>query len=373
MRYLLILLLFFRFTASAQPLTSDAQISLITCGKGNELYSLYGHTALRVKDDNLGIDRVYNYGTFDFSTPNFALKFVKGDLQYFVSVASFGEFISDYNYERRSVFEQILDLPVSVRQDIYDRLNQSLLTSDRFYTYKFIDRNCTTKVMDLLNDSMGEKLLVKVGNTEESYRDIIYPEFDGHFFEQLGTSLFFGPKVDQPSANIFLPIELWESVNKAQFQGKPLLKENKSWLVFEEEPAAFSWWNNVFVYILFLSLLVFWKNRTLIAVYFTIAGLIGVFFCFSGWYSFHEELKWDYNALLVNPLLLPFVWSMLRRKNKGVFIWGAVNLLCLVLYLGCLIGKIHFLIVLPMIVAHAVVLLTFALKARRAMAGKITI
>ena len=156
MRHFLFLLILLPVAAFAQQTLSDnAKVSVLTCGKGNELYSLYGHTAVRISDPSSGLDMVYNYGTFDFSTPNFGLKFVKGDLQYFVSTSSFRDFLENYDYEQRSVLEQVLDLPQSKKQELFDRLNRVLSSSERYYTYKFIDRNCTTKVADLLNELLG--------------------------------------------------------------------------------------------------------------------------------------------------------------------------------------------------------------------------
>ena len=42
------------------------QVSIITCGPGTDLYSVYGHSAVRIVDSMRGTDKVYNYGTFDF-------------------------------------------------------------------------------------------------------------------------------------------------------------------------------------------------------------------------------------------------------------------------------------------------------------------
>ena len=81
---------------------------MLTCGTGNEVYALFGHTAIRITDTPNGIDVVYNYGAFDFSTSNFALKFVKGNLQYFAVANSYNDFIANYTYEKRSVYEQEL-------------------------------------------------------------------------------------------------------------------------------------------------------------------------------------------------------------------------------------------------------------------------
>lgn len=369
MRNLLQLLLLSLFAnnlvAQIPQLTSAAEISVITCGKGNELYSLYGHTALRIHDSILHLDKVYNYGTFDFKTKNFGLKFVKGDLQYYVSTSSFAEFLEEYQYDKRSVFEQVLNLPQDKKQALYEKLTRTVLSSDRFYTYKFIDRNCTTKIADLLNETLGDDVLRKVGNTEPSYREILYPEFNGHFYEQWGTSLFFGTKVDRRSEKLFLPTELWQSINVAKENGKPLLLANKSWLVFDEQPLPFSWWNNVYTYLALLLLIVLLNKDKVTLVYFTLLALLGTFFCFSGCYSFHEELKWDYNVLLINPLLLAVVVTYGKRNAKGLYISCLACLGCLGVYTLYMINKIHLLILLPMILAHAVLLGKFVFRYRK--------
>lgn len=365
-RLFLLILAFVGISASAQfmTLSDSAQVSVLTCGKGNELYSLFGHTALRISDPANGIDKVYNYGTFDFSTPNFALKFVKGDLQYFVSTSTFEDFLYNYDYEKRSVFEQVLDLTQPQKQQLFNKLNTVLVSQERFYTYKFIDRNCTTKVADLINEYVAPNTVPKIGNTETSYRAIIYPEFDGHFYEQWGTSVLFGTRVDENAKQLFLPIELYQSIASAKNSGKPLLKANKSWLVFEEEAAAKSWWNNVYTYIALLLLIVFVNKDKVTLVYFTVMSLLGIFFCVAGWYSFHTELQWNYNALLINPLLLFLVISYGRRNAKGVYITSLSCLGCLGVYLIYMLNKSHLLIVAPMIVAHAVLLLRLGLRAK---------
>src|SRR5690606_32698118 len=122
-------------------LSENAEVSVLTCGNGNEMYSLFGHTAIRIHDPENGIDQVYNYGAFDFDTPNFVLRFSKGDLQYFVTAGRFADFLYSYNYEQRSVYEQTLNISQQQKQQLFDRLTATLISDERFYTYKFIDRN----------------------------------------------------------------------------------------------------------------------------------------------------------------------------------------------------------------------------------------
>src|SRR6478672_7928341 len=165
--------------AQSVPLSPNAQVSVLTCGSSPEIYALFGHTAIRINDPDRGIDIVYNYGAFDFSTPNFALRFVKGDMQYFVTAGSFQDFIIQYDYEKRSISEQILDIPQDKKQQLFEELNSVLFSDARYYTYKFIDRNCTNMAMDVINKILGGKVLYKRKNTDTTYRSILYPYFDG--------------------------------------------------------------------------------------------------------------------------------------------------------------------------------------------------
>ena len=142
-------------------LSKEAKASVLTCGTSNEIYALFGHTAIRITDTINGIDVVYNYGAFDFSTSNFALKFVKGNLQYFAVANSYSDFIANYTYEKRSVYEQVLNISVPQKQRLFDNLNQSLQLENREYTYKFIDQNCTSMAVDVINRSLNQKIIVK--------------------------------------------------------------------------------------------------------------------------------------------------------------------------------------------------------------------
>ena len=63
-------------------LSDEAEVSLLTMLPGEEVYSLFGHSALRIRDDAAGLDRTYNFGTFSFDQPFFLLRFLRGSLDY---------------------------------------------------------------------------------------------------------------------------------------------------------------------------------------------------------------------------------------------------------------------------------------------------
>jgi hypothetical protein len=345
------------FTYSQTPnLTENASVSVFTCGQGSELYSVFGHTAIRIKDAAYNLDVVFNYGAFDFNTENFYVKFVKGDLQYFIGASSYEQFIQEYQYENREVTEQTLALSLSQKQALLDKLRTSLYSSERTYTYKFIDRNCTTMVAEKINQTLGTHLIQKTDDTSLSYRAVLYPYFENHFWYKLGINCIFGYKTDTDATKLFLPIELLHSLDKATYQNQPLVSSTKTILKGSVEKKEFSFFNSIyFVLVLLLVILIINKKHVFYS-YFIILGLLGLFFSLVGFYSFHHEISWNYNVLLFNPLLLviPFV----SHKIK----WLYAVATCLILYLLFILNKPHLLLVLPFIITNAIIVVKLATK-----------
>jgi len=348
--FLLFALCLMSLNTSAQllPLSPKATVSVLTCATGNESYTLFGHTALRISDPNQALDVVYNYGAFDFSTPNFVAKFAKGDLEYFVVAHPYLDFISQYQYEGRSVYEQKLRITLPLKQQLFEELTSTLQSEKRYYTYKFIDKNCTTMVVDLLNKTLGSKVITKTKATDTTYRSVLFPYFENHFYEQLGTSIIFGTKVDEKATTLFLPFDLLESLKDTTYKNAPLSEPVVSLLTVAPSKAHL-WWNNAYTYGAFLLLIVIWKKRNVALTFLTLMGILGLFFLFMGWYSWHPELANNYNVLLFNPTLLLLVFFVLQKNKKATkwmtfFTWG-----CFLIYTLLLINKAPFLFLLPLI------------------------
>lgn len=345
-------------------LSENAKVSVLTCGTGNESYSLFGHTAIRITDADHFIDLVYNYGAFDFNTPNFVAKFIKGDLQYFAVVHPFTDFMNEYNYERRSVYEQELNIPYTLKQKLFQNLNTSLASGESHYTYKFIDKNCTSMVVDIINKTLDTVAIVKNTDTDITYRTILYPYFDHHFYEKLGTSIIFGRKVDRMGTQIFLPFELQKSLKKVQFNNQPLAKENKTLLEFNEIPPG-SWWNNCYSYLLLLGAIVIINRKFINQLYLLTMGLLGLFFLAVGFYSSHQELGYNYNILLFNPAAFALLYFWYMKNKKWIYALSLFNLAALIVYFFILINKAHFLIVLPLVITSTIILVRLAIQNKR--------
>ena len=366
---LLFILLFSLFTSKANSqiitLSDNAEVSVLTCGSGSEIYSLFGHTAIRIKDSVNLVDQVYNYGTFDFSTPNFYMKFVKGDLQYLETSCTFEEFFQEYLYEKRSVYEQVLNLSQDKKQALFDYLNASLQSEERFYTYKFIDKNCTTMVVNTLNKIIGKPIIGINTDNASSCRDILYPYFEGHFYAQLGTSIIFGSKVDLKSDQLFLPSELYNNISNLKFKGQPICKETKRILDLPKEAVPFSWWNNFYVFCLFFLMLILLNKPSIYKAYFVLLGFLGLFFIFAGFYSLHRELINNYNILLLNPILFAVIYFEIKNNKKWILYSSVFCIMCLLIYIAILINKPYLGIVAPFIITSGIRLIQLVLKNRR--------
>ncbi|AWI25685.1 Lnb N-terminal periplasmic domain-containing protein [Flavobacterium pallidum] len=355
--FLLLILLPAAVFPQSGSLSANAKISVLTCDTGNELYSLFGHTAIRVDDPVNNIDVVFNYGAFDFSTPNFYLKFTKGDLQYFIVTSTFADFCQQYIYENRGVYEQELNLTQPQKQKIFNELVASLSSADKYYTYKFIDRNCTTKVADRINANIDGKLSLDVKGSKESNRRIIYGYVQNQFYENLGINIMFGARTDADFYKVFLPLQLLESISKTKNGSQPLTHGVKTINKPSLEANGFSFWNSIWSLIGLLLLIVLVNRKIITLTFLTFQALLGLFLISAGIYSLHHELTWNYNIFLFNPLLLFTVALVMRQKTKRAIQSIYVCLAMLAVYLMFLLNKVQLWMFLPMILANAVLLL----------------
>lgn len=355
------LILLLPYNNVAQALSDDAQITLLTCGPGNELYSVFGHTALRVYDPVNNLDKVYNYGTFDFDTPNFYLKFIKGDLQYYVSASSYDDFVNTYVYYKRDVYEQVLNLTELQKQGIFNEL-ESVLNSDRkYYTYKFIGRNCTTMALDVINLTIDGTVSKENSNKGKTYRQIIYEYLHNNFYENLGINLMFGYPTDKMSTRLFLPQELLEGVENTESLVREKITVYKS--VHKKKKSI---WNNIYTFAAAILIIIFFSRKKIIFMsWLAIAGLLGVFFCTVGYYSYHEEITQNYNALLFNPLFLFIPFFIIYKKRVAIYATSVICLILIFAYFIIMLNKPHLIMILPVITLNAIIMLRLIYRNRK--------
>jgi hypothetical protein len=172
----IVLIFLLIFSVLGQVMGQAYRISLLTADPGDELYSAFGHSAIRVLDKASGEDYVFNYGTFDFNTPNFYGKFASGKLDYMLSVSTFAAFVSEYDRQGRGIKEQVLDLNSEQAGYMLEFLQVNYQPERRFYRYDFFYDNCATRIRDAMDLVLGDKLIwqdeVKEAD-EKTFRNLI--------------------------------------------------------------------------------------------------------------------------------------------------------------------------------------------------------
>ena len=201
-------------------------ISLLTCSQGRDISSAFGHSALRVKDLRNGRDMVFNYGTFSFQEPHFMLNFLRGDLNYFLSVTSFQQFKRSYDATGRGISEQKLSLTPLQTAELYSFLIDNYKPSNRYYLYDFLQDNCATRIRDIFDRS--KNFSIKDTLTGMTYRDELTRLVGDRRWMMFGIDLILGARVDREITvreTAFLPDRLSEVLMNycnTEMEGTPL-------------------------------------------------------------------------------------------------------------------------------------------------------
>ena len=240
-RLLFAFLLFTFYFSPAQTDSCGIRISLLTCTPGPELYSTFGHSAFRVFDSVNNADLVFNYGTFDFYDPKFYNKFVKGKLLYFVSIDTLPSFLAEYDYYKRGIIEQAINISCDEKQKLIAALFENAKEENKYYRYDFNYDNCTTRLRDMLEKAAGKQLetkniLPKPGTTFPAF-DPCYLDKGGQQWSKLGIDMLLGNPMDKKVTNreaMFLPDYLLMAFDSSELNGRPVVREKKILLNYFE-------------------------------------------------------------------------------------------------------------------------------------------
>lgn len=185
-----------------QPQDDGIRLSLLTCGPGKEIYSLFGHTAIRYENRRKGIDVVFNYGLFSFQSSNFILRFTLGETDYRLGATEYKYFLSEYLLDNRDVWEQTLNLTTEEKQKLINQLEENYRPENRVYRYNFFYDNCATRPRDQVERAVNNSLRysddMTTTDTGRSFRDIVHQYCQGHPWSQFGIDLCLGSEADRP-------------------------------------------------------------------------------------------------------------------------------------------------------------------------------
>jgi hypothetical protein len=310
-------------------LNDGAEVSLITYTPGEELYQSFGHSAIRVRDDLLGMDRLYNFGVFDFETPNFYVKFAHGDLRYQLAVSQGDEEIRTVGAYGQGVTELLLNLSLTQRQALFEALEVNLLPENRFYLYDFILDNCSTRPRDVIERVTGDPVVLR-GASKQTFRDMLDPYFTRMPWVGLGVSLLMGAKVDglaSPREACFLPADLERAVQTSKNGAQNLAGETKEIFPPEVLPGSAPFLSPIFIFssggILWVFFWLLRRNghsRWPTAVALMILGLLGTFVLVLSLWTHLWVLHENYNLLWLIPFHLPAGVWLLVAKRRPIFL-----------------------------------------------------
>lgn len=331
-----------------------AYASVLTCGPGNEFYESFGHSALRICDTANGTDIVFNYGMFSFDEPNFYLKFAGGQLNYFVSAQTFENFILEYQYFGRSVYEQRLRLTPSELQTLYEALETNALPENKYYLYDFFRDNCATRVRDKVDESLDGRTILNDSLPADAatYRDLVYKYTDSTLlWWRLGVDLLLGARCDRPmtaAQYMYIPMEMMMQLDTLLTADGTTLTEPAVQLLTEKRvpmkksvsPTMCFWL--LFTIVLLLTLLARrkgWRLLWLDGIIYGVAGLVGLLLTYMWLGSDHWCTKANPNLLWANPLMLILLLRLRHRNPATVLVVACCLLAALV---GWALPPIHF-------------------------------
>jgi len=354
-------------------LSPQAEISIITCGPGEELYSSFGHSAFRVKDPALKLDLAYNYGTFDFNKPNFYINFAQGKLLYQLSVSYFEDFVYNYKVEERCVKEQVLNLTPDEKNELFKFLNINAKPENKEYLYDFFFDNCSTKIRDVLEEVLNKNIQFNYSHIKEKYtfRELIQMNLDANSWGSLGIDLGLGSKIDRkatPYEYMFLPDHVMYAFDNATYTNKPMVKETNTLVSsnknFKQKGSFLS--SPGFLFSLLMLIIGFatysdykknkrskWLDFTL----FFITGLIGIFILLLWFATDHTMTKYNFNFLWAFPLNIIVSFYLVKKNmNKWVhkYVFIPLGLIGLVFVFWMFKIQVFPIVIIPILIMLAI-------------------
>jgi hypothetical protein len=323
------------FAQSDDGPLENIDIYLHTVDVGNLVYNNFGHTAVRVNNKNLGTDHVYNWGIFDFNDPvDFSINFYKGILLYKLGVFENANVKVSYALEKRTVWEDKLNLTPPQKRILLDRLKWNFHPDNIEYQYHYFFNNCSTKVRDYFDEALSGKLKAQFESKTagRKFRNAVQKGYATNPEIQLSLDIIMNNNIDAEMnqwQEMFLPIKLREALLSYNTENK-LITETT---ILVEEPTIKAYSLSSFQ-MLALTLLIlfagiyygqnrksgFMLERLLFIPCFFILLTLGIFGFIMplNWiFSDHIDLHHNANMLLLWPIDLFLLFPLFRIIKSG--------------------------------------------------------
>ena len=336
-------LIFFSLNIYANELENKNRykISILSIGEGPSLVDAFGHTAIRVKDAQLKNDIVFNFGVYDFNSPNFYSNFVKGRPEYKLGIQNYNNLIQNYIRQKRYIVEHQLNLDQNSTKIIIDLLVEKL--NDPYYIYDYFRDNCTTRAADIVIDKTNNKFKDDKLESEAilTYRDLIHRKINENSWAALGIDLCLGAIIDKKintRETFFLPENL---MNYLDLYEGDTIKRN---IIYSPESKISYQENlpsplliNIILSLIIVVITIFnfksnkW-NKSLDTLIFLISGSIGILVIYLWFFSNHFAGAQNFNFLWAFPFNFALIFAIYKNKIPNWFI-GYIKLLIILIIL----------------------------------------
>lgn len=340
--------------ANAMLLSDSAKISIITKSPSpDNVYSVFGHTMLRIQDDQNNYDVSFNYGVFDFDSPGFTWRFVTGETDYWVEGYRTRYVLADYKERGIEIREQVLNLTQSEKQKIFEAMIWNIQPSNKIYRYNFFYDNCATRPRDIIISNVDGKINFAPTNKVETYRDLVHECVDQYPWLRFGIDLVIGADADlviTDRQKDFLPLYLYQALHNSTIERNDSVE---SFIV--EDKTLFSGASTIensepidtplivgilclIAIVLFTIWIVKTKRFKLAKLFdtalFVFAGSLGCVICFLMFCSTHPCVGSNWNIVWLNPLMLIMgLLFFVKPLAKCVFYYHFINFVALLVFL----------------------------------------
>jgi len=327
----------------------SVEISLLTCQPHDEIYSLYGHTAIRYHELwQGGLDAAFNYGVFNYRAPHFVLRFIFGLTDYELGAYPYSLFQGEYRHFGSMVTEQVLNLTNEEKMRLRLALAENLLPENTVYRYNYFYNNCTTKARDVIEQCVNGRIEYKKKDNSPSYRDMVHEMTKDNPWTQAGNDLLLGIKADQKTdyrQQECLPHNLMNDFDSAVIiangECRSLVKERRTAV-----PAGVGITQKGFPLspltcggiLLLLSVAIAFMEHQKKRVFriwdgllMFVTGAIGLIL-FLMLFSQHPTVSLNLQLIFFNPIHWLFLWPVVRGKKTRY--WQIASILGLLFIIG---------------------------------------
>jgi hypothetical protein len=333
-------------------LSDSAKVSLLTNAPWDEaVYSLFGHTSLRVSDPVQNIDYAFNFGLFNISKSNFILLFMKGETDYMVAPIPYDAYYQEYKKRGVGVLEQVFNLSQKEKQDIFDALLINCLPENRVYRYNYFYDNCTTRPRDIFEKYINGKINYIHTDKKQTYRDLVIECANSKQWFRFGINLVIGADADKVITDrqkYFLPQYLMDAYEGATVTGDSIprnillstttLLEAKP---FEKDFPVTPLYAGLILLVVsvIVSCPAYKKQKTGLGkafdtILFLIAGIAGCIIFFLMFFSVHPCTNPNWNLIWLNPLqLIAALLFFVKSQPKCIYYYHFINFAVLLAFL----------------------------------------